>query len=249
VDIFGIITSILLSLQGIAILLVVFGVISAFLWKIAFYVQLGLGLVVTIIATYSAYAATQMLNLPSTWALLVLGIGIIATLIQAFLAAVMAIVNGFGLAWLGVFLSIIDRSMGQIDDLEGLITRLGGTLITSAIIALVVIGAAAFAGGHLFSIFKIPGRKSVKRFESRGEVERTSGNGELPGHNEETRIRRLENPTSGYCRICQEEWFIYNEVCGCPDCGANFHLDCIREYLGKSHRCPQCQKRAILSLN
>jgi DNA-directed RNA polymerase subunit RPC12/RpoP len=251
-DIFRIIIE---SLQGISILVMIFGMASAFLWRVAFYVQLGLGLIVTIIVTYFVYSFTQMLGLPITWALLVFIVGVIASLIQAARAAIMAIVNGFFLTWLGAFLFL---AAGQAFDLVGLFTRLGGTLVTSGIIAAILVGISAYAGGRVTSILKFPklARSKTHRTESeRGptytqstphasstNVEHSEKKRmEMPEVEDETRIAFLHSPSTSACGICREEWMIDSEVYRCSKCGTNFHRDCIQEYLKKSHRCPKCR--------
>lgn len=266
---FDIFRIILEALQGIAILIIIFGMASAFLWKVAFYIQLALGLIVTIIATYFVYSFTQMLGLPATWALLIFIVGVIASLFQAARAAIMAIVNGFFLTWLGIFLFL---AAGQAFDLIYLFTHFAGTLILSAIIAIVLTGIAAYAGGHLFSIFKLPKVTRPKTYKHDREEEprtyttspqRLSKASYTEQDNqksrdpiavaaktvEETRITLLQNPSTSSCGVCQEEWLINSEIFRCPKCGTNFHSDCIKEYLNRTHSCPKCHTKARMSLN
>jgi hypothetical protein len=269
-DIFEIFRIILQSLQGISILIIIFGMVSAFLWKVAFYIQLALGLILTIIATYFVYSFTQMLRLPATWAILIFIIGIIASLIQAARAAIMAIVNGFFLTWLGTLLFL---AMGQALDPIGLITHLSGTIIISAIIAMILVAIAAYAGGHLTSIFKFPKLTRQKTYKSdyeekprpytsssqrssrtayaehRSQESREPSTLAAEAEEEEIRITLSQNPTASHCGICEEEWLIDSEIFRCPKCGTNFHSDCIKEYLNKEHSCPKCHARARLSLN
>jgi DNA-directed RNA polymerase subunit RPC12/RpoP len=251
-DIFGIIIE---SLQGISILIMIFGMASAFLWKVAFYVQLGLGLIITIVVTYFIYSFTQMLRLPLTWALLVFIIGVIASLIQAARAAIMAIVNGFFLAWLGAFIFL---AAGQAIDLLGLFTRLGGTLVASGTIAAILVGISAYAGGHVTSILKLPklARSKTHRTESERRlpytksIQPTSSTNmehserketEMPETEDEASIAFVHSPSTSSCGICREEWIIDSEVYKCSKCGMNYHRDCIQEYVKKSHRCPKCR--------
>jgi len=268
---FDILRIILEALQGIALLIIIFGMASAFLWKLAFYIQLALGLIVTILATYFVYSFTQMLGLPVTWALLVFILGVVASLFQAVRAAIMAIVNGFFLTWLGSFLFL---AAGQAFDLIYLFTHLAGTLIISAIIAVVLTGIASYAGGHIFSIFKLPKVSRPKAHKLEREEEpraytsspnplRVSKASYTEQYNqksrdpipvaaatvEETRITLLQNPSASSCGICQEEWLINSEIFRCPKCGTNFHSDCIKEYLNRTHCCPKCRTKARMSLN
>jgi hypothetical protein len=85
------------GIQSIAVLLVLGGMVTAFLWKISAIINSIIGFLVTLVITYFAYTITN--NFVAVIVVFAIGLGI--TSVMAALGALACILEGFGLSALG----------------------------------------------------------------------------------------------------------------------------------------------------
>jgi hypothetical protein len=174
----NLIDSLIGAIQGLAIVLILIGMASAFLYKVAFYVQLIIGLVETIIVTYIAYSISQFLNLGFWPTVLIFFVGLGYSLYQAAKAALMAILNGFLLCAVGA-LVLLSSGSGS-----GIFANFAINIVLSIIISVFLVGIAAYAGGHMSSLIKVPKfKRPTQRKLYENSNEPTNTNKSVSGFN------------------------------------------------------------------
>jgi len=135
----GLVEAIVGGIQSIALLLVLGGMLTAFLWKISAIINSIIGFLVTLVLTYFAYTITE--NIVGALAVFVVGLGI--TSVIAALGALTCILEGFGLSALGFWGYFAAGSPSS---------AFSSGLIVAAVIASVISTAIAiFIGGRLIS--------------------------------------------------------------------------------------------------
>jgi ribosomal protein L40E len=127
------------TIQSIAILLVLFGMLIAFLWKIAAIINFVFGFILTILLTYVIYTITNSL-IPT--AAMFIG-GLMVTFVIAALAGLLCIFEGFVLSALGFWALFASGS-----PLNSFSTT---NLIGSVIASVFSTGIAAYFGGRILS--------------------------------------------------------------------------------------------------
>jgi hypothetical protein len=126
------------GIQSLSLLLVLSGMMTAFLWKISAIINAIIGLLVTIALSYLAYTMTQ--NILTTILIFAFGIGL--TFVLVAISAALTILEGFGLSALGFWGFIA----------AGDSTNLTGGLITAIILSIITTAISAFIGARLFSL-------------------------------------------------------------------------------------------------
>lgn len=259
------------TIQNLGVILILGGMVIAFLWKAAAIINFVLGFILTLAVTYFVYSITGYLS--STAFIFV--IGLVVTGAMAALGAITCMLEGFALSALGFWGALAANSQSNLIS--------SGTIIGAAVASIFSTGIAAFIGGRVFSTKTLGIGKKPKRpqfgsdqprqityhtdkienekqykpdppvpayFPPASNTEHAEHRKDKPPRTEkETTIRYLQSPSTNSCVICREEWSIDSEIFKCTKCGSNFHGDCIREYLSKAHRCPKCQTKAKMSLN
>jgi len=135
-----IISTLLQSIQSIGALLIIIGMVIAFLWKAAFYVNFGLGLIITLIITYLVHVVGKNAGFTAT----IFIAGFIATIIIAAIGGFLCLLEGFILSTLGFWTFLIGGSPSNILS--------SGALFESAIASLFSTGIAAYLGDRAFSL-------------------------------------------------------------------------------------------------
>lgn len=154
-----ILTVLVQSIQSIATVMIIIGMLIAFLWKVSFYINLGLGLIITILVTY-------LVNAVSGDGGLALGIffaGLIGSIIIALIGGFLCLLEGFILSTLGFWALWISGSPTSVFSF--------GVLFGSAIAGAFSTGIAAFLGDRAVSlgVFKSISSKGIKETRARGE--------------------------------------------------------------------------------
>lgn len=143
-DLFGILFSLGISF---GIILIILGLLQAFFWKLAFYMNIVIGLIITITITYIASTAVNAINdmlggllpNPTLGIFLVL---LIFTLLAAFLGAILAVLEGFIWTSLGILVILFASVPSMLFHIpESLIITVGG--------GAVLVGFAAYMGNYL----------------------------------------------------------------------------------------------------
>ena len=127
------------SIQSIAILLVLGGMLAAFLWKISAIINSIIGFLVTIVLAYIVYAMTE--NIIGAIAVFAIGLGV--TSVIAALGALTCILEGFGLSALGFWGFFATNSPSSVFSY--------GLIIAAVISAVISTAIAVFIGGRLIS--------------------------------------------------------------------------------------------------
>lgn len=151
------VTILIQSIQSVAVILIIVGMLIAFLWKAAFYINLGLGLIITILVTY-------LVNAVGGDAGLTLGIfvaGLIGSIIAALIGGFLCLLEGFILSTLGFWALWVSGSPTSILS--------AGTLVGSAIAGAFSTGIAAFLGDRAVSLGIFKGILPKGRKDTRGE--------------------------------------------------------------------------------
>lgn len=47
------------------------------------------------------------------------------------------------------------------------------------------------------------------------------------------------------CSICQQNEFVKNDEIGMVDCRHEFHVDCIKKWLLRKNKCPNCRSKGL----
>jgi len=133
------IISILFSaLQSTAIFVIIIGMLIAFLWKAAFYLNLALGLMITFALTYVVYTIIKDTGAAAT----VFFILLICSIAAAAIGGLLCLLQGFFLSGLGFFALWASGSPSNI------LVVIGGSAIASAVST----GIAAFIGDKVLSL-------------------------------------------------------------------------------------------------
>jgi hypothetical protein len=139
-DINSLIQTIIQSVQGAAILLILGGMFTAFLWKISAIINMIVGLLLTILLTYFAFSLTG--NLGLTIILFLFGFGI--TVVIAALGAITAILEGFMISAFGFWAFFATGNLA--------IALTAGNIIIAIVASIVTTIVSVFVGGYVFSI-------------------------------------------------------------------------------------------------
>jgi len=142
------------SIQSIAVILILIGMLIAFLWKAAFYINLALGLIITSIITYLVHSISGNIQVVG----IIFFVGFIGSLIAAALGGFLCLLEGFILSALGFWAywctgsSLINIFSSQL-------------IIQSGIASVISTGISATLGNYAFSlrIFKGFSRTKEKR--------------------------------------------------------------------------------------
>ncbi|CAN6564021.1 unnamed protein product [Malus baccata var. baccata] len=59
-------------------------------------------------------------------------------------------------------------------------------------------------------------------------------------------VFKEENAQKDFCSICQED-FVEEDELGTLDCGHDFHISCIKQWLGHKNVCPMCKSPGLSS--
>jgi Mg2+ and Co2+ transporter CorA len=180
-----IISLLLQTIQNLAVILILCGMLIAFLWKAAAIINLVFGFILTIIATYIVYSVTK--DLGST--ALVFIIGLVVTGLMAALAAFACILEGFVLSALGFWGFLVAGSPYSAFS--------SGTIIEAIIASIFSTGIAVFLGGRVFST-KTLGLGKKPRALSR-KSPRT------PIHNGRNQIESWEKQTPAKVEVLPEK--------------------------------------------
>lgn len=233
---------------GIGIVLVLIGAVQALLWKLAFYINLALGIIVTIFFTYFA----SLLNIGFTGLALIFLVGLGLSVMAAFLGAFLAIVEGYIWSTLGLGIYCLAGGMG-----------LSSSVIASAIGGIVIIAIAAFVGGSLDrwlaralpSIGRSRGlptgwrrrRSSQRPTEGHSEYQNTreTNPSPIPTIPQRVRPEYCSATDQDFCKVCNMDFVYYGvpDALKCPSCGSIFHRDCLNEFVKLNGTCPGCNRR------
>lgn len=144
-------------IRGFAVVLVIIGMLLAFMRKIAWVIEFVAGLALTCIATYITWNATQ--NIVITILLFFFFLG--GTFVSATVAEITVIIEGFIAAWIGVGVILITEGWGINMN----------TVILSALISAVLIWISATLGGNITKLFpEIIGKRSKKHGATEKEI-------------------------------------------------------------------------------
>jgi len=158
--------SILLSsIQQIALLVILLGMITAFLAKLAFFINLIIGFIITFLITYGVFTLTN--NIMTS--LVVFAVGFVVSFVIAVIGQILTLLEAFILIMLGIASLIVGGSPADI-----LST---GTLIISGISSFFLTSVSAYLGSAILtSVFdkgkRLPGflqsikSRSVNGFQS-----------------------------------------------------------------------------------
>ena len=137
---FDIINVLIQSIQSIAIILIFVGMLIAFLWKAAFYLNLALGVIITVLVTYLVNAVSGDAGLTATVFLL----GLVGSVIVAAIGASLCLLEGFILSSLGFWAYWVLGSPASILSPQ--------ILAGSAVASVVSTGVAAYLGDRALSL-------------------------------------------------------------------------------------------------
>jgi len=155
-DIIGILSQ---TIQSIGVILILGGMVIAFLWKVAVIINFIFGFILTLIATYVVHSITG--NLGSTALIFIVGLGV--TGVIAALGALTCILEGFVLSALGFWGSLAAGSPYSAFS--------SGTTFGAVVASLFSTGIAVFIGGRIVSTRTLGlGKKSTRaKFRSSGQ--------------------------------------------------------------------------------
>lgn len=230
---------------GIGLTLIILGALQAFLWKLAFYINLALGLIVTIVLTYMV----SLFNVGFGWLALIFLAGLGLSLMAAFLGAFLAIVEGYMWSALGLFVYCLSNGLNFTT-----------SILAGAIGAAVVVGIVAFVGGSLggWLARSMPSVRRPRRFprgwrhegssqESSSQYPNSRGTTPPPAPTVQRTVRPEFYTASGqdFCKVCNMDFVYYgvSDALKCPNCGNVFHHDCLNEYVKLNGTCPGCNIR------
>jgi len=120
-------------IHGFASFLIIIGMLVAFLWKAAFYIELALGLIGTAIGTYIVFTLTQNVM----WTIFAFIFLLIASFISASAGAIVAIGDGFFMTWVGIAIMLISQSGFSSQN-----------ILLSALLAAILVAIAAYLGSY-----------------------------------------------------------------------------------------------------
>jgi len=152
----GVLDTLIETIRTFAIVLIVIGMLAAFMRKIAWLIEFMAGLALTCIITYIIWNWSQNIILTILMFFFFLG----GTIVSATVAEITVIVEGFIATWIGVGIILITEGWGINMN----------TAIVSAIISAVLIWISATLGGNITKIFpEIHGRKAKRELNSEGK--------------------------------------------------------------------------------
>lgn len=134
------------SIQSISVILIIVGMLIAFLWKAAFYLNLALGLLITFIVTYLVHVVGKNAGFTAG----IFFVGFICTLIVAAIGAFLCLLEGFVLSSLGFWAFWVAGTPSSIFS--------SGVIFGSAIASLISTGIAAYLGDKALSLGIFKGR-------------------------------------------------------------------------------------------
>jgi len=153
-----IISILIQSIQSIAVILIIIGMLIAFMWKVAFYVNFALGLIITILVTYLVNAVGKDVGLTAT----VFIVGLIGSIIIAVIGGVLCLLEGFILSTLGFWAYWVSGSPSSFLS--------SSVLLGSAFAGALSTGIAGFLGDRAVSFGIFKGKWSrAKRTQTRLE--------------------------------------------------------------------------------
>jgi len=147
---FDLISILLMSIREIGAVLVIIGVLIAFLWKAAAYINFGLGLIITLLVTYFVYVVGRDMG----FAVVVFFVGFIASAIMAAIGGFMCLFESFVLSSLGFWALFIGGSPLNILSPEA--------IFGSVIASIFSTGISAYLGSRAFSMGLIKRLTSTK---------------------------------------------------------------------------------------
>jgi hypothetical protein len=146
-------------LQSLSVLLILGGIVTAFLWKLSAILNIIVGVLLSIVLTYVVYTLTH--NLVGTAIMFIVGLGITGVL--AALAAIACILEGFTFSAIGFWGLLIGSSPS--------IAFSSGTIVEAIIGSIVSTGIAAFIGGRVFSTRTLNlGKKQKNTYSNKPKV-------------------------------------------------------------------------------
>jgi hypothetical protein len=145
----GVLDTLIETIRTFAIVLIVIGMLAAFMRKIAWLIEFMAGLALTCIITYIIWNWSQNIALT----ILMFFFFLVGTIVSATVAEIIVIVEGFIATWIGVGIILITEGWGINMN----------TAIVSAIISAVLIWISATLGGNITKIFPEIHRRKTKR--------------------------------------------------------------------------------------
>lgn len=137
------------TIRTFAVILVIIGMLIAFMRKIAWLIEFMAGFALTCLATYIIWNWSQNIALTILMFFFFLG----GTLVSATVAEITVIIEGFIAAWIGVGVILITEGWGINMN----------TAIVSALISAVLIWISATLGGNITKLFPEITRKKTKK--------------------------------------------------------------------------------------
>jgi hypothetical protein len=144
-------------IQSLGVILILGGMLIAFLWKAAAIINTIFGLIITFIATYFVYSLTS--NLVGTG--IVFFVGLVATAVIAALGALTCILEGFILSAFGFWGAFVAGSPSSVFS--------SGSIIGAVVASVMSTGFAVFVGGRVLSTKSPSGRKNYSSSSYNGK--------------------------------------------------------------------------------
>jgi hypothetical protein len=198
------------AIQHIALILILLGFATAFLWKAAFYFHFLLGFVTTLLMTYLVSIVNPDLQLTA----IIFFAGVFISLLVAALGGVLCMIEGYTCGFLGFWALLATRAPGTMMS--------SSHLLSSLLAAGVTTGIAVILGNQVFSIGRhqqqpAPLPKAVRPLYPTSAAgtqsgipihrERIVGSAPKPVRGHETTCptcQRLNTVGAKFCRICGE---------------------------------------------
>ena len=130
-----ILTILVSAIQQFALLIVILGMLIAFLAKLSFYVNLAIGFILTILVTYLVYSLTQAFA-PTA---IIFVVGAVGSFVIAAVGHVLCLLEAFGIIMLGIWAFSVSGSPAEMFSSSTLIVNGGASAILTSI--------SAFIGG------------------------------------------------------------------------------------------------------
>lgn len=232
------------------LILVVLGVVQAFFWKLAFYVNLIVGLAITAFVTYLVSTVSELANkiipLSVNPTLIVFVLLLVITLIAALLGPILALLEGFVWTCLGILIMSFMNTGSFYQSI--VIGVVGGA---------VLVGVAAFAGSYVESSILSSlsrRRRGIRRPGSSNDRQPPEPQLVEPPRRDTreklttsttNRVEYVRAPNGSSCSICKIQ-IEPQIVARCPSCGNYFHDGCMQAWIDlNGEACPSCGRQLI----